>query len=553
MGNIVFWVLFSALVIVALYINFNNSKKRKQSRRNEIIDSYGRFDRNKSVNIDVSRINGLCNYLNLSDNKSCEIDSITSNDLSIKELFACINQTLSSPGEEYLYYKFNSLNQDLESAESVRKLIDYYHENEEIRINAQFCLDELSKLKKVDSFKVIRDLKDKKAGNNVVHYLLDLFLLFSVIGIFISPGIGFVATIIMLIVNSAVYFSGKRLMEEDLYGFAYSIHLIKTAMKLFEIDKSDEFSKFKDLFIISKGNYWISFKSGTTSNPVSVLLVYLNLFLHFDLITYNRKLKMISEKAEEITKLYISVGRVDALIAMASFLASQNINCKPNFSDFSEGFDVKGLVHPFNEKPVPNDIKVTGGVILTGSNASGKSTFLKACGLNVIFAQNFGFSLAKEYSGSIVRLYSSISLNDNILECDSFFVAEAKSLKRICDAAKIYDNVFCLIDEVLKGTNTLERISSGTLVLRYLAEKNCICFAATHDVELSELLKEHYEPYYFTEEIIDGVMTFPYKIHKGIAGQGNAIKLLRLMEFEPEITDNAEKLCREYKEKGRWI
>lgn len=551
MGTVVFWILFLALIITSLIINLKNSQKRSIKRKEEIKNSFGKFERSNIERVDYTKVEGLYKHL-LNEKNIPVIDSVTSHDLSLELLFNSLNNTLSSPGEEYLYYKLNSLNQDFELAKDERKLIDYYCNHEELRNNTLFCLDELSKLKKIDSFNVIRDLKNKKSGNNFVHYLSDFLLLLSILCIFVFPGLGFVATIIILVVNSATYFSGKRQMEEDIYGFAYSLSVIRTAKKIHETDNSCKIDKYKDLFLLSKGNYLISFKRGTTSNPITIILNYLNLFLHFDLITYNRKLNMIKDKADDILELYTLIGRIDCAISMASFVSSLQ-NCSyPEFVDFSEGFDIKEMIHPLNTNPVPNDIKVSRGIVLTGSNASGKSTFLKTCGVNVIMAQNFGFAMAKSYKAPIVRLYSSISLNDSIVEGNSFFVAEAKSLKRICDATTEFDNVFCLIDEVLKGTNTLERISSGVSVLEYLAKRNCIVFAATHDAELSVMLNELYDSYYFTEIIENGIMKFPYKINKGVAGEGNAIGLLKLLEFDNCITDNAEKLCVKYKEKGRW-
>ena len=552
MGNVVFWILFWLLVILAIAVNIRNARIGKQKRKAFLLDSYGKFDKCPKDSFDYKNSKGLYEFLSENNENTGFIDDITFFDLSLDQLFRGFNHTVSSPGEEYLYYKFKTLNQDCKAAEDERSLADYYQNHENVRNNTLLLLDGLSKLKKTDSFKVISELKNQKVENNALHFICDLLFVLSFIFIFVSPGPGFVAMLIMLAVNIGTYFSGKRKMEDGLYGFAYSMLMIETAQKLSAIDESGSFDKYKDLFSLSRGNFLISFKRGTTSNPFSIILDYLKLLFHFDLICYNSKLKKISDRSKELIDLYILIGKIDCAISVASFIKSQSEACYPQFGRFFDGFDIKGMIHPLNSQPVSNDIAVKRGIILTGSNASGKSTFLKTCGLNVIFAQNFGFALAKEYCGPIVRLYSSMSISDDITKRDSFFVAEAKSLKRICDATKEFDNVFCLIDEVLKGTNTLERISLSTQVLRYLANDRCICFAATHDGELSILLDGIYTPYYFTEVIKDGVMTFPYKIGKGVAGEGNAVKLLELLGYDSSITENAAKLCAKYKEKGRW-
>lgn len=552
MGVVIFWAVFLALLIFALVINVRNDRLKKQERKAFLLSRFGDFDKASQETIDYTKSEGLYNYLTEKDKNNLQLDEITYFDLSLDQLINGLNQTVSSPGEDYLVYKFKTLNQDCSVSRKEWELIEYYRNNKEIRNETLLCLDELPKYKKFDSFKVIFDLKNKKSDSNIIHYILDILLVLSFALIFIFPGPGFTMLFIMMGVNAATYFSGKRKMEEGLYGFAYSNLVINCARKLSLIDEKNQFDEYKDLFGLTKGRFLISFKKGTTSNPFSILADYLKLFLHFDLIYYNSKLKKISEKSEEIIGLYILLGRIDCLISIASFVESQKIFCNFQECDFGEGFEIKGMIHPLNTEPVPNDFENKRGIILTGSNASGKSTFLKACGINVILAQNFGFALAKEYKGPYVRLYSSMSISDNISKRDSFFVAEAKSLKRMCDATCEYSNVFCLIDEVFKGTNTLERISCATSLLKYLAKDSCICFAATHDAELCLLLKDSYSPYYFTEEIVNEVMTFPYKIGKGVAGEGNAVRLLELLSYDKGITEDARNLCEFYKNKGRW-
>ena len=187
-------------------------------------------------------------------------------------------------------------------------------------------------------------------------------------------------------------------------------------------------------------------------------------------------------------------------------------------------------------------------MLLTGSNASGKSTFLKAAALNAILAQTIHTVCAESYKSSFFRVYSSMALRDSLEQGESYFIVEIKSLKRIFDGAKEEGYpVFCTIDEVLRGTNTAERIGASTELLKALSGMNVLCFAATHDLELTSLLKEEFDNYHF-EEMVEGAdISFPYLLKEGSAKGRNAIKLLRAMGFDPALVKQAEKLAGGFK------
>ena len=104
---------------------------------------------------------------------------------------------------------------------------------------------------------------------------------------------------------------------------------------------------------------------------------------------------------------------------------------------------------------------------------------------------------------------------------------EIRSLKRILDAAEEEEPVLCFVDEVLRGTNTAERIAASSNILRYLAEKGTHCFAATHDLELTEILKDCFEMYHFSETVTEDTLSFDYTLKEGKATSRNAILLPR--------------------------
>ena len=112
--------------------------------------------------------------------------------------------------------------------------------------------------------------------------------------------------------------------------------------------------------------------------------------------------------------------------------------------------------------------------------------------------------------------------------------------------------VLCFIDEVLRGTNTVERIAASSQILYDIAEKNVMCFAATHDIELTEMLEDTYANYHFQEEVLENDVYFNYKLYKGKATSRNAIRLLSVMGYPQLIVENAEKMAEEFTQNGMW-
>jgi len=112
--------------------------------------------------------------------------------------------------------------------------------------------------------------------------------------------------------------------------------------------------------------------------------------------------------------------------------------------------------------------------------------------------------------------------------------------------------VLCFVDEVLRGTNTVERIAASAQILKSFEGKSALCFAATHDIELTTLLASYYDNYHFTEEVCENDISFPYLLKKGPATSRNAIKLLSVMGYDGNLTQKAEETAKRFLESGKW-
>ena len=145
-----------------------------------------------------------------------------------------------------------------------------------------------------------------------------------------------------------------------------------------------------------------------------------------------------------------------------------------------------------------------------------------------------------------------MTVSDDILQGDSYYMAEIKSVKRILDRSRTEPGIplLCFVDEVLRGTNTVERIAASSEILKSLGRKNVLSFAATHDIELTEILSDSYDNFHFEETINGSDIRFSYRLEAGPAKTRNAIKLLEIMGYDSDMIRAAQERARSF-EKAR--
>lgn len=245
------------------------------------------------------------------------------------------------------------------------------------------------------------------------------------------------------------------------------------------------------------------------------------------------------------------------MLAIASFRESLPFHTTPGMftagKERGPSLSFHEIYHPLIDEPVTNSLTVCRPALITGSNASGKSTFLKTAAINAIFAQTISTCLASRYESSYFRIYTSMALRDDLLNKESYYIAEIRSLKRILDNLNDRYPLFCVIDEVLRGTNTIERIAASSEVMRYLSGKNCICLTATHDIELVSILNGLFDNYHFRESFIGSTITFDYKIYPEKSNTRNAIKLLEIMGYPEDTIKAARNKAEQFEQKGSWL
>lgn len=222
---------------------------------------------------------------------------------------------------------------------------------------------------------------------------------------------------------------------------------------------------------------------------------------------------------------------------------------------FSEEVQVLGeeVYHPLLTTPVPNEVNWTKNTLVTGSNASGKSTYVKSVAISCILSATIHTALATHFQLPFGHILTSMAVEDDIFEGDSYFIAEIKSVKRVLDLAETTVPCLCFIDEILKGTNTIERIAASSSMVHWLGAYPSLAFVATHDIELTEILKESCDNVHFEEQVTkEQGVTFDYQLRQGPSTTRNAIQLLHVLNYPQSIVEQAKKEADYFDQHRSW-
>lgn len=493
-----------------------------------------------------------------------QLDDVTWNDLGMDELFKRMNHTLSASGEEYLYHALRTPRQDREGLERFEEIVECIGSRPDERVRLQYCMHRLGYTGKYSLYDYIDNLECLGVRNNRKHLVMDLLFLPLTAMLWVNFSAGILGIAVLAIFNIMTYFKEKNEIDPYVTSFAYVLRLMASCEELEKLElpaAREELEKLgaygKRLQPMRRGAFWIMTgrRTDLTSGDIlGILLDYVRMIFHVDLIQFNRMLKILREHVEDVDALIGTAGYLET--AAAVWIFRQNLEegwCRPEFLEGGGcGIELEEGYHPLLKHPMKNSIRADRGVLLTGSNASGKSTFLKTVAVNAILAQTVNTVAADGYRAPFFHVYSSMALRDDMENGESYYIVEIRSLKRILDAAAGRHRVLCFVDEVLRGTNTVERVAASTEILRSLEGRGILCFAATHDIELTGLLSGVFDNYHFEEDVRDGDVSFQYKLHRGRASTRNAIRLLELLGYDRDITEKAAALADHFLQTGKW-
>lgn len=483
-----------------------------------------------------------------------QVDGITWEDLELGKVFGRVNTTVSCAGEQLLFAWLHWLPKDKDILTEREKQIRFFDEQQEKREEAQLLLYSLRK-EAVNYYlpEFVGQLEFQRMPFLLVCKLLSGTLAVCILCAVLTGmvQIGALAGL-HLLVNLAVYVFFKAKYEvqmESLYGI---IRVVKAADGIFplcrEAMEKKRAKKITECLNKLKGISGIILlleqkrQARLSGDAVALMGDYLLGAFMWDFILYDKVIGLLSQNSESFLTLYRFDGEMDACISVASFRKSLESFCIPEFGD-ERVLRAEKIYHPLLTHAVKNDFELKKNIVITGSNASGKSTFIKAVAVNLILGQSIYTCTAERLAMPDALVLTSMAVRDDVLSGESYYIREVRYLKRMVLQANGGRLVFCGIDEILRGTNTMERIAASVSLLKYMNKKNCVLMVASHDLELAEAVDGLYENYYFCESVQEDDILFDYKLHRGISYTRNAVRLLKSMGFPEEIVSGAQERC----------
>ena len=529
--NLVIWVIvaFSYLsfyiyiaiisfVVLLLFLFFSNKTYASLAFYKKKKDAYVSHKRRRELKLNYFNDNGK-DFLNKDDYKLADLDIFGKG-----SLFQYLNVTKTKPGRELLA---NSLKNNVKNpSEYSDAIISMSNEN---IIDIEASLLEFKDNAKNVNYEEYTSVLGKKIDFKLM-FLLPLFSLIATIAYFIISLVNHYNLLPNLFLVIATIALSKIFLDNEVFRLDASkyYNLSNAYYKLSETIVNTNFDNpyYKNLqsIINSKLGDLKRFKtiySWLLTRKNIVVNLILNIFAYdfFMILIYNSFIK----KTVDLEDLFKAIAEVEVLTSFSTISVDNEIYCKPLKSN---KISAKNMYHPLVKNCIKNDFTISGGVVLTGSNMSGKTTFMRTLGINQILANANALCFALSFETDEYNIYTSLRANDMLQEGISTFYAEILRMKKANEAIK-KEKCLILIDEIFKGTNAYERISASFKVIDKFNEYKALFIISTHDFELCDA--KNITNYHFNEEYDnDNKISFDYKIKEGKCVSKNALYLLKM-------------------------
>ncbi|MGG7097989.1 MutS-related protein [Clostridium sardiniense] len=539
-------VLLVVLVCTVIYHNKLINKRIKVERFLEINEKgvkriSGEF---RTIEDDGSE------YINDSHPFSSDIDIFGKS-----SLFQLINDTLTKGGREKLVRNLSlkklPTKEIIEKKqEAIKELGEKIKWRQELLVKGKTTIKNKKKeTQELEAFLTwSNEKKEKGISKKLVAYVFIaitfLSIVLSIIKI-IPPSY----ILLVLLINFAVIKLITKDYKEDLEMFNSIKHTIKSYAEILELIEKEEFKSEYLKGIKDKLKSDTSNSCGEEMKKLSNLLdwigdssgnayyLIINIFIFSDIFIVENLEDWRSQNSKELEVWIDVISEIDALSSISNIYFDFDKFTFPKISDKKE---VKGkaIGHPLiGEKAVRNNYSLSNNkkvTLITGSNMSGKSTFLRTIGLNLLLSYIGAPVFSDEFTCGIFNIYTCMRTKDNLEENISSFYAEILRIKILIEATKKGEDVFFLLDEIFKGTNSLDRHIGATELIKQLINGGAIGLVSTHDLDLCNLEESdnRIENYNFREYYEDNKIKFDYKLRVGKSETQNAIHLMKLAGIE---------------------
>ncbi len=476
----------------------------------------------------------------------------TINDIDFYKLFSFVDRTTSRVGQQFLFKQINQPTNSISDLQKFDESVNLFLNDAAQREKIQL---ELAKLNTNDAYYISSLLKDKLLEKPTWYPFIWLSTSLVVALLLLSPWfpILIIFLIVPVIVNMFLHYWNKNNTFQFIRSFPQLSLLIEVCNRLNKIDFLTAKDVDKSILALRPFQKKLLFinlgQDGSMKGELGQFGLYfveiIKGILLVELYAIFLLTKELENKKNHIAALFNFVGQVDSAISVASLRSGKSKTCKPIFTKEGKQLSSKGMYHPLVKHCVKNDIHINGkSILITGSNMSGKTTFLRTLTINSILAQSIYTCFADSFSTPFIRQSSSIRIDDNLMDGKSYYYEEVNVISTLLsEVSESQQNLFVL-DEVFRGTNTIERIAAGKAILSYLNKGDNIVVVSTHDIELAEMLKEEYDLYHFSESVEGKELLFDHTLKDGPLKTRNAITILEMAGYPKEVVEEARRLSR---------
>ena len=475
------------------------------------------------------------------------IDADTTFDLDLHEVFERIDRTTTPVGRQMLYARLRTLRGPDDCKAFAERTAFFEHDPE----RAGRCTVHLGLLAKEDAYELHRlvfDETPRLQGIPTAH-VTSLLAAAALIAGCIRP-VFFFLFLALFVVNLWIHYTNKI----HVFGYLLTVRQFHRALRVARRLASERVPGSSAAAETIRTTTRIQRRSRIVGQQAdggdlaAAAYLFVELFkIAFCLepLLFHRFLRSIEGHRETIHRLLRFIGETDATLAVAR-LRRERPTCRPEFLG-DKRLEAVGVIHPLIDGCVANTLRLENeSLLLTGSNMSGKTTFLRTLILNALLGETVGFCFAERFRLPYCRIFSVIGLTDDLGQGTSYYLQEVLSVKRLLEAANKYTPCLFALDEPFKGTNTAERIAAGKAVLSHLNRSGQLVLVSTHDLELAVRLRsDGFVPYHFREEIADRRLTFDYRLHPGVPAGHNALRILELYGYPPEVVAQARRISEE--------
>ncbi len=477
----------------------------------------------------------------------------TCNDLDFQELFMFLDRTNSKIGQQFLYNRLRTIEAGSEKSEFEDDFIRYIEVNPDKRVEMQYLIERLNKS---GTYYITSLFQDEYQNKPKWFFMVPILAFTNILALLLLPfnfQLIFVFTVVSLI-NIVIHLWNKKTLYQYSGSIPQLLVLNDVARKLYKNDFCKKIDpslpdSIKVLDKIKRRMAFFKLESMLDGDFAVFFWAFMellkSLFLIEPLMLFE-VLKVLNTRKIQVENVYNFVGNVDVLISISSLRNGLENYCIPEVTKSGNSIIAKDVYHPLIIDCIKNSITVEDkSILLTGSNMSGKTSFIRTIGLNLITGLTLNTCFAEKMRIPRVRIFSAIRISDNLLNDRSYYFEEVLTIKEMINNCKNDKSNLFLLDEIFKGTNTVERISAGKAVLSSLSKDRNIVFVSTHDIELADLLADEYDLYHFSEIVDNKTVDFDYKIKSGKLKNRNAIKILQLNDYPESIIEEAIEISKE--------